>query len=708
MGFAGGEVAPEETLWAIRRVLEGIATEHPVVFLIDDVQWAEPTMLDLIEHIADWSVDAPILLSCMARPELLEVRPDWGGGKLNATSISLEPLSGSECAVLVANLLATDDVEPAVRDRIAGAAEGHPLFAEEMLAMLVEEGRIQHRDGVWRAAGDLAELAVPPTTSALLAARIDRLEPGDRGVLERASVIGQVFYRDALDGAEDVGARLSSLLRKQFIRPERSDLAGVEALAFRHLLIRDAAYEGLPKAARGELHERFAGWLEGRAAEQHELAGYHLEQAHRYVGELGDPDDRAEGLAARAAAHLLEAGRASMERGDMPATVNLLGRAASLMAPSDPAVVPVLTDLGWALAETGEVNEGLVEVATAVRIAQERSDDLLTTRTRLFERWMGFWGHTTDEELAATERLARESLPRFEASGDQWGAALAMATLGSLAWSRCRAAEAGPLWRRAIDLFESSGQGGMAAEYRGWLASVDVWGPTPCSTALRNLEDLAQDSAGSPGAEMSVASSVGTVLVMLGELEEARRRFEAADRYLLERGRRLVQAHSSQEMGYLELMSGNAEESARILGESARALEGMGSDAVGIISVMHGHALYYCGRYDEADVAVAVAITSGYGVSEHALALSVRGMVAARRGAFGEGERLAREALLVIDESDFLCDRGDARVALAEVLQLAGRPVEAADAVREAIALYEAKGNVLQAGHARARLDSLV
>ena len=148
-----------------------------MVFLIDDVQWAEPTMLDLVEHIADWSVDAPILLACMARPELLEVRPDWGGGKLNATAISLEPLTGSECATLVANLLATDEVAPDVRERIADAAEGHPLFAEELVAMLVEEGRIRHVDGTWTASGDLTDLAMPPTTSALLAARIDRLQP---------------------------------------------------------------------------------------------------------------------------------------------------------------------------------------------------------------------------------------------------------------------------------------------------------------------------------------------------------------------------------------------------------------------------------------------------------------------------------------------------------------------------------------------------
>ncbi len=335
VGIEGEEAAQEETLWAIRRLFEAIAATRALVFLIDDVQWAEPTMLALIEHVADWSVDAPILLACMARPELLEARPDWGGGKLNATSISLEPLSEDECAVLITNLLAVDEVAPEVRVRVAAAAEGHPLFAEEMLAMLIDEGRLQLVDDVWSPAGDLGELAVPPTTSALLAARIDRLPPQDRELLMAASVMGQVFYRDALDMLStdpDVGGRLSSLMRKQFVRPERSDVAGTEALAFRHLLIRDAAYEGLTKAARAEMHERFGDWLEERAPERQELLGYHFERAFRYLEELGASPEHGAALAERAGAHLRAAGGQAYERGDMPATVTLLSRAASSMA----------------------------------------------------------------------------------------------------------------------------------------------------------------------------------------------------------------------------------------------------------------------------------------------------------------------------------------------------------------------------------------
>src|SRR5262249_38705372 len=151
LGLESGEAAPEETLWAIRRFIEALARRQPVAFVIDDLQWAGTALLDLVEYLADWVVDAPLLLACMARPELLDIRPSWGGGKLNATSINLEPLSASETGTLVANLLAIEAVDAAVRERVVAASEGHPLFAEEMLAMLVEDGLVERRGAAWHA-----------------------------------------------------------------------------------------------------------------------------------------------------------------------------------------------------------------------------------------------------------------------------------------------------------------------------------------------------------------------------------------------------------------------------------------------------------------------------------------------------------------------------------------------------------------------------
>jgi predicted ATPase len=186
---AGGSI--EETLWAVRRLLEALARRRPLVVLFEDVHWGEPTFLDLVEYIADWSRDAPILVACLARPELLDARPGWAGGKLNASSILLEPLSEEECEELIESLLGRAGLDEASRARIADAAEGNPLFVEEMLEMLIDDGLLLRDNGGWTPTGDLSTVAVPPTIQALVAARLDRLGDEEREVLERAAVVGK-------------------------------------------------------------------------------------------------------------------------------------------------------------------------------------------------------------------------------------------------------------------------------------------------------------------------------------------------------------------------------------------------------------------------------------------------------------------------------------------------------------------------------------
>ena len=301
--------APDETAWAVRRLFEAEGRARPLVVLFDDLQWAEPTFLDLVEHLADWAREAPILLICLARPEFLDERPSWGGGKFNATSVLLERLSDGESVKLVANLLGRAQLDETVRDRIMSAAEGNPLFVEEMLAMLIDDGLLTRNDGHWEPAGDLTKITVPPTIHALLSARLDRLGRDERAVIERGSVEGKVFHRGAVaqlstdDLRKSVWNHLQTLVRKELIRPDRTDLPGEDAFRFRHLLIRDAAYEAMPKELRAELHARFADWLEQigaeHLAERDEIIGYHLEQAYRYRTELAPVDDETQELALR-------------------------------------------------------------------------------------------------------------------------------------------------------------------------------------------------------------------------------------------------------------------------------------------------------------------------------------------------------------------------------------------------------------------------
>ena len=314
--------------------------------LLDDIQWAEDLFLDLIEHVAEWTRDASIFLLCIARPELHELRPNWGGGKLNATTLSLEPLSADDCERLV-DELAGEEIDSDVRRRILAAADGNPLFLEEMLAMASEEN-----------GGDLV---VPPTIHALLQARLDRLGADERDVIGRGAVEGQVFHRGVVEelapaaARDDVPANLQTLVRKDMIRPDTSRFVDDDAFRFRHLLIRDAAYDSLPKETRADLHERFAAWLveHGGLVELDEIVGYHLEQAARNREALDLSDSRLPDLSRRAAKHLTQAGRGALSHGDVGAARGLFTRAAALLPEGDEARLEVLRELMWPLSEVG-------------------------------------------------------------------------------------------------------------------------------------------------------------------------------------------------------------------------------------------------------------------------------------------------------------------------------------------------------------------
>ena len=359
----------DEIALQTRRILERIAREQPLIVVFDDLQWAEPTFLDLVDHVTDLARDAPMLLLCVARPDLLDQRAGWGGGKLNSTTMLLEALTPAESSRLVDNLLLTR-VDTETKQRIAAAAEGNPLFVEEMLAMVTD--------------GSDGELAVPPTIQALLAARLDRLAPDERTAVECAAVQGQEFRQAALASLvpEPLAGRLAeiqqSLVRKDLVRPAAED-----TYRFKHLLLRDAAYEALPKEQRADLHERFADWIAENAPGLEEILGYHLEQAYGYRAELGPVDSAGRDLARRASALLASAGRRAEARSDVPATINLLERAVKLLPDGDAEAVAIYPDLGTAVAENGD----LPRAEDLYRRARELGDP----RTALIARQRGIW-----------------------------------------------------------------------------------------------------------------------------------------------------------------------------------------------------------------------------------------------------------------------------------------------------------------------------
>jgi class 3 adenylate cyclase/tetratricopeptide (TPR) repeat protein len=461
----GGSL-PNEVPWTVRTLLEEVALERPLVVVFDDVQWGEDTFIDLVDHIADLSRGAPILLLCIARPELLDKRPGWAGGKLNATTILLEPLSADECSELIA---VHGDVADEMRERILGAADGNPLFVEEMVALVQESGDVR----------------VPSTVHALLQARIDQLGGDERAVVERGAVEGEIFHRGAvaeLARPTQVDPHLIGLVRKELIRPTPPTLAGEQAYRFRHLLIRDAAYDALPKAMRAELHERFAEWLAINAEELIELdevLGYHLEQSARYHEQLGSVR---EDLAARAGGHLAAAGRRAGERGDTPASLKLLGRAVALL-PQGPEHEAAFFDRTTLLMRARLDDELL----TAIHQLETSTDERLRMHGRLLR---ALYGVETSGDVTSGDRLVTEARALFEKSGDERGLATAALFEASIAWLRTRAAETAAAMATFDDHRVRGGIIDFSALSHVLRFGPFVWGPFTPEEMRRSVSDL--------------------------------------------------------------------------------------------------------------------------------------------------------------------------------------------------------------------------
>ena len=698
--LGGSDIASgEEVPWAVRKLLEALAGRRPLVVVFEDVQWGEPAFLDLVEHVSDWSRDAPILLLCVARPELIDLRSGWGGGKLNATTVLLEPLGDELCDRLIRNLLGAAELPAPARDRITEAAEGNPLFVEEMLAMLIDDGRLQRENGAWRATGDLSEVSVPPTMQAVAAARLDRLGGGERVVIDLASVEGKLFHKGAVlelsdpPVRTDVHTHLLGLIRKELIRPDRPSFADEDGFRFRHLLIRDAAYASLSKQVRAGLHEQFAGWLARRAQERveyDEILGYHLEQAYRYRAELGPVDDAARHLARRAADRLVAGGRRAHSRGDVHATVSLLGRGADLL---QQAVAPhddVLVTLASALGEIGDFGRAEALLAEA----EQSGDEAVSWRARLARVYLGVMTHATliRDVLSVAERAASA----LERVGDDRALAEAWNLIGRARMWLGQCADAERAHELALAHARRSGDLRAQAEAVSWWLIAIREGPTPVEVGLRRSAELV-------GAEPSSTAQLGRLSLealsaaMQGRFAEAR---ELANQRIAageELGSRVSSAAVAMGLSEIELLQGDPSAAEARARPGYETLQGLGETGyLSTYAPLLGEALYRQGRLDEADEFARIAEEDA--IVDDAVPQvqwrALRAKVLARRGRTEEAERLGRDAVELASKTDFLNLHGEALRDLAEVLDLAGRPSEAAEAIAAAIRLFGKKGNV--------------
>jgi class 3 adenylate cyclase len=671
LGESEEGTSAEEIAWAFRKLLE---EQAPLVVLFDDIQWADESFLDLVEAAALLTREAPLLLLCMARPELIERRASW------PAPLRLEPLAAEE-----ADELLPDSFDDDLRERIAHAAGGNPLFLTELVAMAGEAG---------------GEVAVPGTLRALLAARLDQLEPDERSVLERGAVEGEIFHRgtvQALSSDGQVTRRLAALVRKGLIRPDKAQIAGEDAFRFQHLLLRDTAYDALSKSVRAELHERFAGWLEQHGmqlVELDELLGYHLEQAAMYLDELGRNN---RDLALAAGERLGAAGRRAFWRGDWRTGAALLERSLAHTRPYR-LDLPLEVELSEALFWTDPARGVAVADAAAERAAagEDEADAALARTAAALARLTSDKGSSPDE----VERLAREALPLLEAAEDDDGLVHVWYALAWVANWRQRFED----WAKAVETalrhVRRAGHS-VPGFFTLSLALALAYGPRPADEALATLDAVITDQP-YPGAVLLRA----LLLAMLDRIDEA----WAVALPAGERLRELGFASGGAWLAETALLAGDYEAAASHLRDACDALEAIGNTGeLSSYAPTLGRVLCALGRYGEAELLARQGRELGdpEDVWTQRTWRQTQALVHSARGQHAEAERLAREAVDFSLRGDSPLKQGEALCDLAEVLAAAGRHDEAATALREALDRYERKPIIPLARRTRNRLAAL-
>jgi class 3 adenylate cyclase/tetratricopeptide (TPR) repeat protein len=686
LGESDAATSADEIAWAFRKLLED---EAPLLVVFDDIQWGEETFLDLVEHVALFSAGAPLLLLCLARPELGERRPRW------PVALQLEPLPPPDVEALLPATLPA-----ALRERIAHAAGGNPLFVTEMVAMTADAGE---------------DVVVPATLRALLAARLDQLEAAERGVLERGAVEGELFHRgplQALTGAQ-VTSQLGSLVRRELIRPDSGLLPGEDAFRFCHLLIRDAAYDALPKKTRAELHERFAGWLEGHGGalvERDEIVGYHLQQAYRYRSELGAPDSETSPIGERAAGFLAAAGHRAAIRGDYHAVANLLERALALGVHDPHERVRLQVELGLGLYEVGRIAESeellgrTVEVATALGERGLAARALVHISTQRLDADPAVGG----EEMVP---VAEDAIETFEALGDTLGLAEAGLMLGSALSRAGRFADSIAATERGLAMAQAAGATGIRRLIVDRLAERICDGPLAAYDAIARLEELRAANRDDRVLEAVIARQLSFALAMAGRFDEARAHLDASTPALDEADLTdLTWAHSRWKVSETLLLVGEAaaaEQDLIAVWQHFRDSRGTASSARAMLAAAW-LALLCCdqGRWQEAAGYLAYGQevdcsppTRGKGYAY--LRLAARARVAAQAGEHTEAVELARKGVELAPSFNSLNGEARAWHALAQVQRAAGNEAEADAAVARALELYERKGNIAAAARLR-------
>ena len=702
LGLAPGETAGEQVPWAFRRLLEQLARQRPVVLVIEDAHWAEAPLLDLVDYLVEW-LTAPVLILCLGRPELLELRPAWGGGRVRVSSLVLAPLDDEASSLLLAHQLGERSLSIAERARILQAAEGNPLFVEQLLAMAAENPWWDH------------ERDIPATVQSLLAARLDRLGPGERAFIERAAVIGREFWPGAVlellpDAARPSAAQhLRTLVRRGLIQPDRSSLAGEDQLRFHHILIRDVAYRSTPKALRSELHEQFAGWVSQRGEGFDEFLGFHLEQAVQYRRELGHPDDDTRPLASRAGEHLAIAGRRSLSRGDPNAGARLLARSADQFEFSGERRPDVLLELGSALSESGDFRgaEGVLQTS----LEQARAAGAESTSARVLIE-LSYQRALVDPTAGVDGMLdvAHRAIEVFERERDDGGLARAWMHVAEVHWTRSRCAEMEEVLERALKHAERAGERRQRSRILGDLARATVIGPRSVGDGIARCNRILERADDDVPLRAVAETMLAVLEAMSGRFDDARERWQSSMGRLEDVGLSVTVAILQMYRVFVELLAGTPGRAVPSVTEAYAVLERTGERRrLATTAALLGRLLYAQGSFEESDrySRIAEEGASRDDVVTQVLWRGTRGKLLARGGEPGAADELVSSAVAMAAETDFLMLHGDVLCDRAEVLAATGAPEPAAADLERAIALYERKGNAVSADAAGRSLAAI-
>ena len=705
VGRAEPRSRSDELYWAVRRLLETLARERPVVLVLDDVQWAEPAFLDLVEYLAGWSRDAAILVCCLARSDT-ELRPAW----VPATTIRLASLGRDDSRLLLENL--AGPLDPAAADAVERATGGNPLFLEEMLRMLIEDGVLVERDGRLEALAELDPRRVPATVQAVLAARLDRLDAEELAVLQRAAVIGQLFWwgavADLTPSAEAVAVagHLQALVRKGLVRPDSRTFVGEDGFCFGHILIKEAAYDSMSKRLRGELHEQFADWAEKRVgdrAEFDEILSHHLEQAHAYRAELGPFRDELGTLAERAATRLARAGRRALVRGDAHAAANLLGRAAAFR----PADAALLVDLADAYSQLGLVLEAEERFRTALDAARAASDP----RSEILARVeLGMIAIVSRAEGSADELAAEveRALPAFEEGGDDRTVARLLIRLAEAYWWRCQIGPMQDALERALVHARRAGDERQVADVAVRLGFAAIVGPLSIDDGRRLVADALERTADDTSPKGLLLLTGALLAALQGDFFTARELCVAGAQTLDSLGRSVGLAAVTPWTAAVDLLAGDLARAEHDLRDALSRLDGAGHLANSAsVAAQLAETLTAAGRHEEAE---ALTIRSEAATASDDVHAQIAWRVARAKAAAAlgraEAEVFAREAVELAYRTDSPVYTADALEALSLALAAAGATTGAAAAANDALLLFEAKGNVMAAARIRKRAEA--